>query len=59
MRKVSALLAFTLALGGFALVGCESEAPKKPPEQKSDLGAPASPSSAKTSSAKTSPSKKP
>lgn len=27
-------------------LGCEQEAPKKPPEQKSDLGAPASPKTA-------------
>jgi hypothetical protein len=44
MRKFRTLLA-VLTLAGFA-VGCESEAPKKPPEQKSDLGTPASPKTA-------------
>jgi hypothetical protein len=49
MRKLTAVLAITLTVAGFAMSGCgESEAPKKAPEQKSDLGAPASPSPAKT-----------
>jgi hypothetical protein len=51
MRKMGALLAITLAVTGFAMTGCESEAPKKPPEQKTDLGSPASPAPAKTSPA--------
>jgi hypothetical protein len=45
MRKFRALLA-VLTFATFA-VGCQDESAKKtPPEQKSDLGAPASPSSA-------------
>ncbi|HUE12647.1 MAG TPA: hypothetical protein VMR25_00665 [Planctomycetaceae bacterium] len=44
MRKFRTLLA-VLTLAGF-VVGCESEAPKKAPEQKSDLGTPASPKTA-------------
>jgi hypothetical protein len=49
MRKLTAVLAITLTVAGFAMSGCgESEAPKKAPEQKSDLGAPASPGPAKT-----------
>lgn len=44
MRQIRALLAI-LTLATFAL-GCEGEAPKKAPEQKQDLGAPASPSTA-------------
>jgi hypothetical protein len=44
MRKFRALLAI-LTLATFA-VGCEDESAKKLPEQKSDLGAPASPKSA-------------
>jgi hypothetical protein len=48
MRKMNAILCITLAAVGFVMTGCESEAPKKPPEQKSDLGAPASPAPAKT-----------
>jgi hypothetical protein len=50
MRKLTAILAITLAVAGFAMSGCgESEAPKKAPDQKADLGAPASsPSPAKT-----------
>jgi len=55
MRKFRALLAI-LTLATFA-VGCEGEAAKKPPEQKSDLGAPASPKSA-TSSPTTTPAPK-
>ena len=50
MRKLTAILAITLTVAGFAISGCEKEAPKKPPEQKADLGAPASPSPAKTNS---------
>jgi hypothetical protein len=49
MRKLTAVLAITLTVAGFAMSGCgDSEAPKKAPEQKSDLGAPASPGPAKT-----------
>ena len=33
-------------------VGCEQEAPKKPPEQKSDLGAPANPNTATSDTSK-------
>lgn len=44
MRKTRALLAI-LTLAAFA-IGCESEAPKKAPEQPSDLGAPAEPNGA-------------
>lgn len=44
MHKLRALLAVVMLLG-FA-VGCEQETPKKVPEQKSDLGAPASPDAA-------------
>jgi hypothetical protein len=46
MHKFRAILAIA-TLATFA-IGCEQEAPKKPPEQKSDLGAPASPDTATT-----------
>ena len=50
MRKITAMLAISLTVAGFAMSGCESEAPKKAPEQKADLGAPSSPGPAKTDS---------
>ncbi len=56
MRIFRAMMAVAM-LACFA-IGCEQEATKKPPEQKSDLGTPASPSSA-TSGAKSPDSKKP
>jgi hypothetical protein len=53
MRKFRALMA-GLTLATF-VVGCEGEAPKKPPEQKSELGAPAPPKSAAGSPTTTPP----
>jgi hypothetical protein len=55
VKKTRAFLALVI-LAAFA-VGCESEAPKKPPEQSSDLGTPASPSSATDNPATKPPTK--
>jgi hypothetical protein len=44
MRIFRAMMA--VAMLACVGVGCEQEAPKKPPEQKSNLGAPADPKSA-------------
>jgi hypothetical protein len=44
MRIFRAMMA--VAMLACVGVGCEGEAPKKPPEQKSNLGAPADPKSA-------------
>jgi hypothetical protein len=50
MRTFRTFLAVAM-LASFA-IGCEQEAPKKAPEQKSDLGAPASPDTATTPATK-------
>ena len=50
MRLFRAIMAVAVLAG--ISVGCEGEAPKKPPEQKSDLGAPANPKSATTDTTK-------
>jgi len=50
MRIFRAMMA--VAILACVGVGCEQEAPKKPPEQKSDLGAPANPNTATSDTSK-------
>jgi hypothetical protein len=56
MRKFRALLAI-VTLAGFT-IGCENEAPKKVPDQNSDLGTPASPNTATPTTPTTPPAHK-